>query len=122
MYSLLYAEMIRARQEEIASRTIYPHDVQDVRAPAGRPSGRIRGRARRAIAALGVCIAATSAVAITDASANPQRTNRHTRVSAAQLAREIRALNTVGFVATSCEVGGMLMTNYSTDQSVLLSL
>jgi hypothetical protein len=118
MYSLLYTDMIRTRQEEIASRTIHPHDVQDVGAAAGRPSG----RARRAIATLGVCVAAASAVAITDASANPQRTNRHTRVSAAQLAREIRAFNTVGFVATSCEAGGTLMTNYSTGQSLLLSL
>jgi len=119
MYSLLYAETIRARREEIASRTIQPHDVS---AAVGRPGGRIRGRARRAVAALGVCVAATTAMAITDASANSSRTSRHTHLSAAQLEREIRALNTVGFVATSCEVGGMLMTNYSTGQSVLLSL
>jgi hypothetical protein len=32
----------------------------------------------------------------------------------------MRALSAKGFVATSCTVGGTLMTNYSTNRSVLV--
>lgn len=121
MYTQLPAEMIFTHQEEIPARTIQPlHGAHDIRATTPR-SQRRRRRARRSIAALGLCVAATTAVAITDASAHPARANRNNHVSAAQLQREIRALTAVGFVATSCEVNGTLMENYSTNQSVLLS-
>jgi hypothetical protein len=39
-------------------------------------------------------------------------------VSAQQLAREIRAFEAKGYVPTLCIVGGTLMRNYSTGQSV----
>ncbi|MGO9906196.1 MAG: hypothetical protein ACLPY3_10820 [Solirubrobacteraceae bacterium] len=120
MYTQLPAEMIHTRQEEIPARTIDPHEVQDVRADAPR-SGRIPRRAGRAIAAVAVCVAATTVVAISDASANPQSAEHSSHVSASQLEREMRALQARGFVASSCEVGGTLMTNYRTNQSVLLS-
>jgi hypothetical protein len=40
------------------------------------------------------------------------------QVSARQLAWEIRAFEAKGYVPTSCIVGGTLMRNYSTGQSV----
>jgi len=121
MYTQLPAEMFFTHQEAIAARTTQlTHDVQDIRAAAPR-SERGRRRAGRAIAALGLCVAATTAFAISDASAHQGRANRSNHVSAAQLQREMRALSAVGFVATSCEVGGTLMKNYSTNQSLLLS-
>jgi hypothetical protein len=116
----LHYEIVRLRQEEIAARAIESQRVQGVRAVAGRRSG---WGARRAIAALGVCAAASSFVAIDNASAHPRAAEQQPgRVSGAQLQHELNALKTVGFVATSCEVGGMRLTNYSTGQSVLLSL
>jgi hypothetical protein len=115
----LHYEIVRLRQEEIAARAIESQRVQGVRVVAGRRSG---WSARRAIAALGVCTAASSFVAINNASAHPRAAEQPGRVSGAQLQHELNALKTVGFVATSCEVGGMRLTNYSTGQSVLLSL
>jgi hypothetical protein len=82
---------------------------------------RIRRHAWKAVAVLGVCVAAITGTAISDASAHPEAAKQRTHVSARQLQREMNALNSVGFVASSCEVGGTLMTNYSTNQSVLLT-
>jgi hypothetical protein len=81
----------------------------------------ISRRASKAVAVLGVCVAATTGVAITDASAHPAAAKQATHISARQLDREMNALRSVGFVASSCEVGGTRMTNYSTGQSVLLT-
>jgi hypothetical protein len=121
MYSQLHAEVIRTRQQEVAARTIRPQDVQDIGAGVSSRSGHIRRRAGKAAAALGVCIAAASVVSIGDASAHPRAGKQRNHVTAQQLQREMNALETVGFVASSCEVGGTLMTNYSTNQSVLLT-
>jgi hypothetical protein len=121
MYSNLHAEMIHSQQQALATRAVRARDVENVGAGSSPRSGRSHGRARRAIAAIAVCVAATSVVAISDAGANqmPTRHNRH--VSAAQFEREIHTLNSLGFVATSCEIHGTLMKNYSSDQTVLLS-
>ncbi|HYB25442.1 MAG TPA: hypothetical protein VEF89_02390 [Solirubrobacteraceae bacterium] len=121
MYSQLNAQMIRTRQEEIAARTIHPQDVVNVRADATSDRGPIRRRAWKGIAAFGVCVAATSVVAISDVSAHPRAAKQGNRVSTRQFQREMDALKATGFVASSCRVGGMVMTNYSTHQSVLLS-
>jgi len=120
MYSQLNAQMIRARQEEIAARTIHPQDIPDVRAGATSRSARSRRRAGKAIAAFGVCVAATTVVAIGEASAHPRAAEQRSRVSPRQFQTEMKERRVAGFVATSCEVGGMRMTNYSTNQSVLL--
>jgi len=45
----------------------------------------------------------------------------HARISAPQLARDIRALEAKGYVPTSCTVTGTLMHNYVTDQSVTIN-
>lgn len=54
MHSQLYAQMIRIQQEEIAARTIHRHDVHDIAGGATPRSRRMRRRAAKAIAALGV--------------------------------------------------------------------
>jgi hypothetical protein len=121
MYSLLYAQTIRTRQEENADRAIHRQHIDDQGTGTTSRSGRIRRSAGKAVAVLGVCAAAMTGLAISDASAHPAAATRRTHVSARQLEREMHALNSVGFVASSCEVGGTRMTNYSTNQSVLLS-
>jgi hypothetical protein len=119
VYSQLHTQMIRSRQEEIAARTIHRHDAPDAGVGATWGSGRIRRLAGQVVAGLAVCTAATCFVAITDGSA---RANRHSSVSARQFQREMNALERAGFVATSCEINGTLMKNYSTGKSVLLPL
>jgi hypothetical protein len=118
MYSHLYTQMIRPEQEQIAARAIDRH-VQDVRAVAASRRGGVR-RAGKAIAVFGVCVAAIIGVAVSDASARQPGAQQRIHVSAQQLQRETSALEAVGFVPTSCEVGGTLMTNARTNQSLLL--
>jgi hypothetical protein len=120
MYSLLYAQTIRAGQDENADRATQSHRNDDQRSGTTSRSRRIVRRAAKTVAVLGVCIAAITGVTISSASAHPAAASQHTNVSARQLQREMHALNSVGFVASSCEVGGTRMTNYSTNQSVLL--
>jgi len=117
MYSHLYAQMIRPEQEQIAARAIDRH-VQDVRVVAASRRGGVR-RAGKAIEVFGMCVAAITGVAVSDASAQSGAQQR-IHVSAQQLQRETSALEAVGFVPTSCEVGGTRMTNDRTNQSLLL--
>lgn len=116
MYSQLYAPMIRTQQQEIAARTIHP----DVRAVAASRGGRVCRGAGKAVALFGVCAVAITGVAVSDASARQSGARQRIHVSAQQLERETRALEAVGFVPTACEVGGTLMTNDRTNQSLLL--
>ena len=122
MYSNLHAEMIHSQQQALANGAARARHVKNLGADSSPRSGRSRRRARRAISAIAVCVAATSVVAISDAGANQMSTRHTTRhVSAAQLEREMRSLNRLGFVATSCEIQGTLLKNYSSGQTVLLS-
>lgn len=118
MYSHLYTQMIRPEQEQIAARAIDRH-VQHARTVAASRRGGVR-RAGKAIAVFGVCVAAITGVAVSDASARQPGAQPRIHVSAQQLQRETSALEAVGFVPTSCEVGGTLMTNARTNQSLLL--
>jgi len=117
MCSHLYTQMIRPEQKQIAARAIDRH-VQDVRAVAASRRGGVR-RAGKAIAVFGVCVAAITGVAVSDASGQ-SRAQKRIHVSAQELQRETSALEAVGFVPTSCEVGGTRMTNDRTNQSLLL--
>lgn len=129
MYSHLYTQMIRTEQEQIAARAIDRH-VQAVPAVAASRRAGVR-RAGNAIAVFGVCVATITGVAVSNASGQPgtqQRSHvsaqsgaqQRIHVSAQQLRRETSALEAVGFVPTSCEVGGTRMTNERTNQSLLL--
>ena len=120
MYSPLPVQMMQTQQDEIAAHASQHQHVRDLRAASHR--GPIRRGAGKAIVALGVCAAVATVMAVSDASARQAAPQQRVHVSARQLQREINALNSVGFVATSCEVGGTRMKNYSTNQSVLLPL
>jgi hypothetical protein len=118
MYPQLYTQMIRTEQEQLADGAVDRH-VQDVRAVAASSRGGIR-RAGNAIAVFGVCVAAITGAAVSDASARQSGEQQRIHVSAQELQRETSALEAVGFVPTSCEVGGTRMTNDRTNQSLLL--
>jgi coenzyme F420-reducing hydrogenase gamma subunit len=80
---------------------------------------RVKHRLVQVVVALGVCVAAGCAVTVSDAHSNQRPMNQQAgHVSAQQLAREIRAFEAKGYVPTLCIVGGTLMRNYSTGQSV----
>jgi hypothetical protein len=115
MTSHLHHEIARARQQEIAARAIHAHDEPDRRG-TGNPRRPIRRRFAQAGAALSV-LAVVTAAAVTGADANPRHVQSG-RVTAQQLAREIGALERKGYQQASCTVGGTLMTNYKTGQSV----
>jgi hypothetical protein len=61
-----------------------------------------------------VCVAATIAVTVSGAHANPRTVKPNGRVSAQQFAREIRTLEAKGYVPASYTIGGTLMRNYRT--------
>ena len=114
----LHYQIARARQQEIATRAINSH-----RSRAGKPTvNRHRSivhRLAQVVAVLAVCVVATAVVAGGYAHSNQRPLKQRAgRVSAQQLAGQIRTLEAKGFVPTSCTVGGTLMRNYSTGQSV----
>jgi len=96
MWSHLPYEIGPADQPEIASPTINAHHRHDVRAIT-RPLFTVRHRRVPAIAAPGICLAATAAVTASGTQANPLLVKVHGRVSAPQLARETAALKARGF-------------------------
>ncbi|MGB8879662.1 MAG: hypothetical protein WCD11_25340 [Solirubrobacteraceae bacterium] len=118
MYRNLHHDMILTPPQEITPHPTRAQDVEDIQATAARRRPRIRRCT--AIAAIGVCVAATTGMTIGGASANPRPVKHGSHVSAQQLQRKIRTLRAEGFVAKSCTVGGTLMTNDSTNQSVLV--
>ena len=118
MSASLHDEIARAHQQEIVSRAINSHRRHPTRPAVNRHRG-VRYRVVQLVAGLGVCLAAGTAVAVSDAHSNQRPMMQHARhVSAQQLAREIRTFEAKGYVPTSCTVGGTLMRNYSTGQSV----
>ena len=119
MYRNLHHHIILSPSQDIATRPTRAHDVEDIQATAARPRTR-HLRRRTAIAAISMCVAAATGIAIGGASANPRPKKPGSHVSAQKLQREMRTLRAEGFVATSCRVDGTLMTNYSTNQSVLV--
>ena len=118
MYRNLHYDIILTPPQDIPARQTPEHNVEDIQITAVRRHPRIRRLA--AIAASGMCVAATTVMTIGGASANPRPEKRGSHISAQQLQQEMRTLRAEGFVATSCTVGGTLMTNYSTNQSMLV--
>jgi hypothetical protein len=120
MSSQLQYQMARARQQEIASRAIHAHHQSDARATGGgrQPVGRRLGQA---IGGLGVCLAASIALTVSGAHANPPAAKQGGKhISAQQLARETRALEAKGYTPVACTVNGTLMRNYRTGRSVTI--
>jgi hypothetical protein len=117
----LHYEIARARQNEIAVRTLYAHHATELGATAGRSHRPTTSRAARAVAAVGVCLAATAAVTVTGAFASqgPGGTGGH--ISASQTSREIRALEAKGYTPYQCTPKGTLMRNRRTGRLELIS-
>jgi hypothetical protein len=115
----LHYETARASRREISSRTINAHHSQDVRGIT-RPRRTVRQSLVRAVAALGVCLAATAAITDSGAHANPRAVMAAGRASVRQPAREIAALEAKGYAQAACTLSGTLMTNYRTGRSVIV--
>ncbi len=118
MYRNLHHDIILSPPQDIAARPTRTHDVEDIQGTAARHRPRLRRLA--GIAAIGVSVAAATVMTVSGASANPRPEKHGIHISAQQLQREMRTLRAEGFIATSCTVGGTLMTNDSTNQSVLV--
>ena len=114
----LHYEIARARQQETASRPINAHRSHTKRTGVDQPRG-VKYRVVQMVAVLGVCGAAGTAVAVSDAHSTQRPLKQHAgHVSAQQLVREIRAFEVKGYVPTACTVNGTLLRNYNTGQSV----
>lgn len=118
MSPYLHYEIAQARQQEIVSRAINSHRSDAKRTTADRLRS-VKHRLVPVVVALGVCGAAGSAATVSEANSNQPPMKQHAgHVSAQQLMREIRTFEAKGYVPTSCTVGGTLMRNYNTGQSV----
>jgi hypothetical protein len=114
----LHYEIARARQQEMVDRAINSRRSQ-FRRTAIKRHRTIKYRLVHAVAVLGVCASAGTAVTVSDAHSTQRSMKQHAaHVSAAQVAREIRGFEAKGYVPASCTVSGTLMRNYSTGQSV----
>ena len=114
MSPYLHYEIVRARQQERVSAAVNSHRGHVI---VRRRS--VKHRLVQLVSVLGVCVAAGTGVTASAAHSNQRLAKQHAvRVSAHQLAREIRKFQARGYVPTSCTVGGTLMRNYTTGQSV----
>ncbi len=101
----LNAEVIRARQLEIAASAVHAHHRHELSAMSDRPRRFHVTRLRGAAVALGACLAVVgTGVATADAGASAHK-------SPGQLQYQIRSLEAKGYVQTSCEVGSTRMFN-----------
>lgn len=113
MFPNLHAEIIRTRQQEIATRTRQARHIHDAVSGSPRPR-RNRTIVGRTVAIVGVCLTTGTAIVVSDAGA---RTSGG--ASAAHFAREVRALEAKGYAPSSCRAGGALqMRNARTGQLV----
>jgi len=111
----LHYQIARARQQEIAAGTTHARHAADASRSTTRPSRMARTRVARRLAALGTCLAATTAVTVGGAHASSSPVQAGGHISASQLAREIRALEAKGYVEWQCTSTGTLMRNSQGD-------
>lgn len=110
-------EIARARQQEMVDHAVNRHRSHSRRTGSRRRT--IKYRLVQAVAVLGVCGAAGTAVTVSAAHSDQRPIKQHAaHVSAQQLERKIRAFEHKGYVPSACTVSGTLMRNYSTGQSV----
>jgi hypothetical protein len=98
----LHYQMTQVRQDEIARRIATAQREDDVR-EITRPRLTVNRRVARAVATLGVCLAASTALTIS---------------AHASSAQTISQLEAKGFVQTSCTVSGIRMHDFHTGQTV----
>jgi hypothetical protein len=107
-------QIARARQQEIVSYALSSH-----RSHAVDRRRSVKSRLVQLVSVLGVCVAAGTAVTVSDAHSTQRPVKQAAvHVSAQQVAREIRTFEAKGYVPTACTVSGTLLRNYSTGQSV----
>ncbi len=107
-------QIARGRQQEIVSCALNSH-----RSHAIHRRRSVKSRLIQLVSVLGVCVAAGTAVTVSDAHPTQRPVKQHAvRVSAQHVAREIRAFQAKGYVPTACTVSGTLLRNYTTGQSV----
>jgi len=107
----LHYEMTQIRQDDISRRiaNARPETGDGVRERI-RPRLKVNRRIAQAVATLGVCLVATTAVTVSaNAAAHSDKANG--------AAATISALEHDGFVQTSCTVTGLRMHNYKTGQT-----
>lgn len=115
------AEMIHARQLASAARAPQTRGIAGPRAVVGRTRSGVWSRVGRTVAAVGVCLGATAAVAINAANAHPRPGKALRHITAQQLAREISALESEGYVPSSCTVDGTRLRDFRTGEYVTIS-
>ncbi|HTP23548.1 MAG TPA: hypothetical protein VMJ65_28340 [Solirubrobacteraceae bacterium] len=114
MSPCLHYAIARARQQEMVSDALNSHRSHAI---VRRRS--VKYRLVQLVSVLGVCVAAGTGVTASAAHSNQRRAKQHgVRVSAQQVAREIRTFQARGYVPTACTVSGTLLRNYTTGQSV----
>ncbi|MGH2882417.1 MAG: hypothetical protein ACRDPA_06915 [Solirubrobacteraceae bacterium] len=102
----LNAEVIRARQLEIAASAAHAHHRHELGAANDRPNRVSTSRARRGAAvAVGLCLA----LAGTGAATASAGTSQH--LTPGQLQSHIRSLEAAGYVPASCRVGSTRLFN-----------
>ena len=122
MSPFLQYEIARAQQNEIEARVTRAHHRHDLGASSCQSRRSIKFRIGRAVAAVGVCAAISTALAAGGAPANPGPADHGTHVSARQFSEEIRTLERKGYMQSSCTINGTEMRNPSTGQVVTVSL
>jgi hypothetical protein len=98
------AEVIRARQLEIAASAAHAHHGHELRTMVDRPR-RVSVRLRAAGIALGVCLAVAGTGVATASAGTSQR------LTPGQLQYHIRSLEADGYVPSSCRVGSTRLFN-----------
>ena len=120
MSPYLHYEIARSRQHEMARRALNSHRSHTMRTAVNWRRS-VKHRLVQVAAALSVCLAAGTAVTVSDAHSTQSPMKQHTvHLSAQQLMREIRAFEHKGYVPTACTVSGTLMRNYSTGQTAIV--
>jgi hypothetical protein len=110
------AQVVRARQTEIAASTAHAEHSGEVRVANGRASSKSASRIRRGAAlAAGLCLAVTG-TGVATASAG---TSNH--LTAGQLQFRLRELEAKGYKPASCMVGSTRMYSSRTHRYVTLA-
>ena len=86
-------------------------DLRGLRVTDGPIRRSIGSRVGQAAAAVGICLAITTAVTVTGASATQRSARAGGRLSVTQLNRQIGALEAKGYLPVSCTTKGTLLRN-----------
>ena len=107
------AQVVRARQTEIAASTAHAEHTHEVRVANGRANSKSASRIRRGAAlAAGLCLAVTGTGVATASTGSSQH------LSTAQLQYHLRLAEAQGYKPASCQVGSTRLYNARTRRFV----